>query len=73
MEGKKVIIDLRGALLGLERKSGVKKSVTDVVKEHGISSVTFQNWDKEAPKAVLFIHEFMAKTGCEFSELVKEV
>lgn len=69
---KKVIIDLRGGLLTLERR-GIKKSVTEVSENHGITSTTFQNWDKEAPKAVKFIWDFCNETGLTFEELVKEV
>lgn len=53
----KVIIDLRGALLTLERKTGKKKTVTETSKKYDVTTTTFQNWDVQAPKDVVFIFE----------------
>lgn len=73
MSEKKVIIDLRGALLSLERVSGERKNVSDVAKHYDITRATLTNWDKEAPKVVKFIRDFMVDTGCKFEDIVKEV
>jgi hypothetical protein len=73
-EEKKLIIDVRGALLILERKTGVKKTVTDLAKEYGTNNTTFQNWDKDAPKSIKFVVKFLKyNPELTFNDLVKEV
>ncbi len=67
---KKLIIDLRGALLEIERNTGEKKSVTDISKEFGITNSTFQNWDVKAPNPVKFVFEFEKKYNVK---LLKEI
>jgi len=73
MAEKKLIIDVKGALLAYERKTGKKKTMSEHSKHFNVTTTTFQNWDKEAPAAVKFIFNFMKETGCTFEELVKEV
>ena len=73
MDSKKLIIDVKGALLAYERKSGQKKTMAEHAEHYNVTTTTFQNWDKEAPSAVKFIFNFMKETGCTFEELVKEV
>lgn len=73
-EGKKIIVDVRGAMFIVQRKTGKRKAVSKVAEENGMSTTTFQNWDKEAPAVVKFIKRMLDENPClTFDDLVKEV
>lgn len=73
MSEKKLIIDIRGVLHKSNLEKGERKTVTEVVKNHGLTTTTAQNWEKSAPMAVRFVYEFLKETGAKFEDLVKEV
>lgn len=73
-EEKKLILDVKGAMLLLERR-GIKLSVTEALEKYGngVSRGSIQNYDIEAPKIIKFIWDLCQGTGLTFEELVKEV
>ena len=73
MAERKVIIDVKGALLALEHRTGEKISGRGLSKKFEISNTNIQNWRKNCPKSVQFVNNFIKEYGCTFEELVKEI
>lgn len=69
---KKVYIDTKGAFSKLRRERGIKVTGLSFAEEFGMSSITVTDWNKEAPKAVRVIFEFLEKYDLEFKDLVKK-
>lgn len=68
---KKLIVDLRGAILILRRKTGRKPTVTEIASNYGLSVTTIANYENEAPRDVKFIHSlFVQNPNLKISDAV---
>lgn len=68
-----VYLDVKAAMLKLQRKKNYKIKQSEVAKDHYLTSNTLNNWDKIAPPAVKFLYHFMKENDFTFEELVKEI
>lgn len=69
---KTVKIKIKDYLLKTQLSTGEKRTITDVARSHDVTAITIDNYEKEAPKSVKFVYDFMKETGCTFEDIVKE-
>lgn len=74
MTEKETIIDLRGAMLIIERETKEKLTATMIIEQTGIGENSPRKWDKKAPSAVKLIkHLLDTYPFLTFNDLVKNV